>query len=168
MFEDLLYVDWVTMVAVLANFIILFLILKYLLYGRIKKVLDARRDEVESIYDEAHRINEEAVLLKAEYEEKLSNAKETANEIVKTATSRGQSRFDELVSDAQEKSTTMVKRAEEQIEQDKKKAVNQIKNEITELAIGAASRVISKEMSGADHERLIDFIENAGEVEWQN
>jgi len=132
-------------------------------------MLDQREKEVTDIYEEANSKNEAATSLKAEYEEKLSVAKETANEIVKTATVKAQSRSTEIVSDAQEKASTLIKRANEQIEKDKKKAVNEIKNEITDIALSAAEQVVNKELTKADHKKLVeDFIENAGDIKWQN
>lgn len=167
-FKDLLYLDWTT-VAIIINFFILFFILKHFLYKPVKKVLEDRQKEVEEIYQAAEEKIGSATQMKAEYEEKLAQAKETAGEIMKTATQRAQLRSDEIVTQAQEKTAAMLQRANDQIEQDKKKAVNEIKNEIADMAIGAAKQVVSKELSVADHEKLIeDFIENAGEIKWQD
>lgn len=167
-FKELLYIDW-TLVATLCNFAILFFVLKKFLYKPVKKVLDDRQAEVEQIYAEANEKNQHASDLKAEYTKKLNAAKETANELIKDAAAKAQSRSDEIISEAQEKSAAMVKRVSAQLEQDKKKAVNEIKNEIADLAIGAASQVVGKELTAKDHEKLIeDFIENAGEIKWQN
>lgn len=168
-FKELLYIDWKTMLVILCNFIILYFILRKFLYTPVKKMLDSRQEEVEKIYGDADKKNKEATAFKTEYEEKLSVAKETATDIIKTATEKAKVRSNEIIDEAQEKSNSMIKRATEQIEQDKKKAVNQIKNEITDLAIGAAAQVVNKELSSADHEKLIEeFIENAGEIKWQN
>ncbi len=167
-FKELVYLDW-TPIAILCNFVILFFILKKFLYAPVKKILDAREEEVNQIYSSANEKNEAATSLKEEYEEKLAVAKETAGEIIKTATVKAQVRSDDMIAQAQEKSALLLKRASEQIEQDKKKAVNEIKNEIADLAIGAAAQVVNKELSSADHEKLIEnFIENAGEIKWQN
>ena len=60
-------------------------------------------------------------------------------------------------------------RAQEQIESEKKKAVNEIKDGITDIALMAASTVLEKDMNTADHNKLIDdFIDKVGEEPWQN
>ncbi|MFZ2539978.1 MAG: ATP synthase F0 subunit B, partial [Oscillospiraceae bacterium] len=78
-------------------------------------------------------------------------------------------RTDDMLLQAGEKASAMLLRAESQIEIEKKKAVNEIKDEMADLAISAAKQVLKKEMNTADNEKLInDFIENAGDIKWQN
>ncbi len=167
-YKDLLYLDW-TPIAILANLLILFLIVKHFLYQPIKKMLDARKSEVEGIYQDAEGKNEAATLLKTEYEEKLQVAKETANNIIGEATKNAQKRSDEIVSEASKKANDMLSRAEDQIQKEKKKAINEIKNDITDIALSAASEVVKKDLSVKDHEKLIeDFIKGAGDAKWQN
>ncbi|WMJ21825.1 F0F1 ATP synthase subunit B [Paludicola sp. MB14-C6] len=169
LFKPLLYIDWRTMIITLCNFLILMFILKKFLYKPVKKVLDDRKTEIENIYNKANQTNEEAANLKTEYEEKLSVAKDTANTIVKEATQKAQLRSDEIISDAQDKASAYMERATAQMEQDKRKAVNEMKDSITDLALSAAQHVVSKELTQKDHEKLIeDFIENAGDIKWQS
>lgn len=167
-FKDLMYIDW-TLVATIINFFILYFILKHFLYKPVKKMLDSREKEVKDIYDDANLKNETATNLKAEYEEKLSVAKETAGKIVKDATVKAQSRSTEIVTEAQQKASSMMKTANEQIEQEKKKAVNEVKNDVTDIVISATKQMVKKELNKEDHEKLVeDFIENAGDIKWQN
>jgi F-type H+-transporting ATPase subunit b len=168
-FKELLYIDWKSMIIILGNLLILTWIIKKFFYQPVKKVLDNRETEVASIYEKANQAKEEATNLKTEYEEKLSVAKETAANIIQEATKKAQMRSDEIVTEAQEKATSYLQRATEQIEQEKRKAINEMKNNIADLALCAAQQVLSKELSDSDHEKLIeDFIENAGDIKWQN
>lgn len=167
-YKEIVYIDW-TVVFTICNTLILFFVLKHFLYAKVKKVLDARKDEVEKIYSDADDKNKAAAELKADYEQKLAVAKETAGEIVKTATVKAQSRGTEIVTEAQQKAGTMLARATQQIEQDKKKALNEAKNDIADLALSAAAKVVAKDLTSADHRKLIeDFIENTGEIKWQS
>lgn len=161
MFNDLIYIDPFTMIATLLNFGVLFLILKHFLYKPVKKMLDSRKDEVEQIYSDAKTKNESATALKTDYEQKLAVAKETASEIVKTAANRAQSRGDEIIVEAQEKAESLLNRAQTQIEVDRKKAVNEIKDEIADMAIDAAKHVVGKDLNNNDQKKLVeDFIAN--------
>lgn len=167
-FKDIVYIDW-TIVFTIVNTLVLFFILKHFLYDKVKKVLNSRKTEVEQIYKEAEQKNAAAAELKTEYENKLSVAKETAGEIVREATSKAQLRGDEIVTEAQTKAAAMVDRANDQIVHDKKKAVNEIKNDIADLALSAAAQVVNKELTAADHRKLIEeFIENTGDVKWES
>lgn len=167
-YNDLVYVNW-TLIAQLLNFVILYFILKRFLYKPIKKMLDSREQEVKKAYDDAETASKEATELKSAYEEKLASAKEEAQEIVKTATKKAQSKSDEIIGEAQQKAVSMKQKAEEQIELEKKKALKEIKDDIADLAISAARQVVGHELEASGHERLVeDFIENAGDIKWQN
>ncbi len=147
------------------NLLILVLLMKRFLYKPVKKMLEDRKKEVEQTYQEADEAKQNAVLMQQEYEEHLKNAKEEANELVRAATRKAQLRGEEIVAEAQAKSAGMIKRAEEQIENEKKQAVNEIKNEISDMALLAAEKIVSKELDKAEHERLIEeFIDSTDQL----
>lgn len=167
-YKDIVYFDW-TLVFTIINTIILFFLVKHFLYKPVKKMLQARQDEVEKIYSDADKAQSEAEKMKSEYELQLATAKEQAGEIVKTATAKAQQKSDEIVAEAQQKASVTLSRAQEQLELDRKKAVKEIRDNIADLAIDAASIVVGRELDEKSNAKLIDdFIENAGEVKWQN
>ena len=103
--------------------------------------------------------------MKAEYEQNLQNARAEANQIVaraqKTATARGE----EIVGEARAQAAALKQKAEADIAQERKKAVNEAKDEIGGMAIEIASKVVEREIKEADHKDLIDeFIKNVGEA----
>ncbi len=74
-------------------------------------------------------------------------------------------RADELVQEAQAKAAGIKAQAEADIAQERKKAINEVKNEIGGLVMDIAGKVVEKEIDEADHKKLIDeFIENVGEA----
>lgn len=167
-YKEIVYIDW-TVVFTVVNTLILFFVLKHFLYDKVKKVLDSRKAEVEQIYSDADAKNEAASAMKAEYELKLKEAKSTAADILSEAAAKAKTRSDEIVSDGHVKVTHMITQANSQIEQDKKKAVNEMRDEIAGLALCAASQVVERELDDAGHRKLIeDFIEKTGEIKWQN
>ena len=91
--------------------------------------------------------------------------KEESAQIIQTATRKAQQRSDEIISEARTEAKGLVDNASREIEREKKIAVNQIKNEITDIAFSAAAAVVEKDMTGDDNERLIEkFIDNVGEM----
>lgn len=149
-------IDFWTLILMWGNLLILFFIVKKFLYKPVKKMLEARKTEVEETYRAAEEAKAGALTMQKEYETHLQNAKAEAEELVRTATKKAQSRSEEIVAEAQTKSAGMLKRAEEQIETEKKKAVNALKDEISGIALAAAEKVVEKELDGAEHERLIE------------
>ena len=79
----------------------------------------------------------------------------------KTATARGE----EIVGEARAQAAALKQKAEADIAQERKKAVNEVKDEIGGIAMEIASKVVEREISEKDHKNLIDeFIKNVGEA----
>ncbi len=153
----------------LINLLLIYLILKRFLYKPVKKMFEMREREVAETYQNADATKVEAHQLKERYEEKLSGAKLEAEEIVRSATKRAQLRSESIIGEAKDAAGNMMERAQEQIEAEKKKAVNQIKDEIADIALMAASDLLQKEMDSDDHKKLIDqFIDTVGDESWRS
>ncbi len=154
-----------TLVAQWCNLLILMCLVKKFLFKPVLNILQQRQDEVDKIYADANKAKDEAKTLRADYENRLASAKEEAGEIVKTATAQAQRKSIEMVDEAQAKVNAMMARAEAEIAQERKKAINEIKDEISGMAVDIASKVVEREISAKDHEKLIeDFIKNVGEA----
>ena len=108
--------------------------------------------------DDAQKAKEEAATVKADYEHRLETSKEEAARIVADATKKAQAREDEIISAANEEAASMKQRAEESIEREKKRAVNEIKEEISDMVVMAASKVAEKEINAQDNEKIIDSV----------
>ena len=164
-FMQLVFLAPWTLIAQWCNLLILMLLVKKFLFKPVLAILQKRQDEVDKIYADANKAKEDANTLRADYENRLAAAKEEAGEIVKAASAQAQHRSTELVSEAQAKVAAMMTRAEAEIAQEKKKAINEIKDEISGMAVDIASKVVEREISAKDHEKLIeDFIKNVGEA----
>lgn len=162
---EFLTIDPATIILVLANTLILFLILKHFLFDRVNKVIDDRQTEVADTFKRADEAEQSAKQLELEYTQKLNNAKAESAEIVKEATKKAQVRSDEIIADAKAEAKSIVDNAGAEIEREKKIAVNQIKDEIADIAFSAAEAVIEKEITTKDNEKLIEsFIDSVGEV----
>jgi|MucameStandDraft_1065616.scaffolds.fasta_scaffold58592_2 ATP synthase, F0 subunit b len=147
------------------NLLILFLLVKKFLFKPVMSILEKRQQEVDKLYSDAQRAQEEAQALRDDYQQHMAKAKEEAGEILRTASQQAQRRSDELVNDAQQKAASILARADAEITQEKKKAISEIKGEISGMAVEIASKVVEREISAKDHEKLIEeFIKNVGEA----
>ena len=148
-------------VVTIANLFILVLSLKKFLWKPVKKVVAERQNQVESIYREATDSRDAAERDRLLYEEKLNNAQNEAEDIVRTATQKADRLSDEIVNEAKQKAVQTMKRAEEDIELEKKKAMNELKNEISDISVQIAESVVGREINEEDHRELIDsFIDS--------
>ncbi len=155
--------DW-TLIFQWGNLLILYLVIKKFLFGPIQNIIESREKEVQALYDAAEQAKNDAAAMKEEYSEHLANAKDEANEILKNANKKATVRGEEIIRDAQEKAAAIVARADVQIEMERKRAFEEVKQDISDIALLAASKVVERELSAEEHERLIgEFIENVGE-----
>ena len=155
--------DW-TLLFQWGNLLILYLVIKKFLFGPIQNIIESREKEVQALYDAAEQAKNDAAAMKEEYSEHLANAKDEANEILKIANKKATVRGEEIIRDAQEKAAAIVARADVQIEMERKHAFEEVKQDISDIALLAASKVVERELSAEEHERLIgEFIENVGE-----
>ena len=96
---------------------------------------------------------------------RLAKAQAQATQIVQDAQKTAQIRAEEVVKEAQDHAAAIKAQAQADIEQEKKKAVNEAKNQIGGLAMDIAGKVVEKEIREEDHRKLIDeFIENVGDA----
>lgn len=151
-------IDKWTLIFTWANLLILFLLMKKFFFKPIKNILKQREDEVNSLYEKANSSSAEAEKLKNEYEKRLAEAKSEANEIVGSAVKNAKVRSDEIIGDAKKEAQGIIEKAEREIEREKNSCVNEIKTEISYLAVDIAKKVIEKDLKEKDHEKLIDDI----------
>ncbi len=143
-------------VASIANLLLLMLILKKFLWKPVKKVLAERQNQVDEIYRTAEKAAEAAESDKALYSEKLAGARAEAESIVKAATARADRQSDEIIEAANKKAADTIRKAEAELEQEKKKAMNDLKNEISDISVAIASGIVDREINADDHKELID------------
>jgi F-type H+-transporting ATPase subunit b len=162
-FESFVGVNFWTMIFAWCNLLILYLVLKKLFFKPLKNMIDSRQKEIDDMYSDAEGSVESANALKAEYEEKLASANSESEEILKAAQRRALLKEEEILREADEKAARTLARAEEQIELEKARAINEVKDEVSEMAIGIASAVIERDVSAEEHSELInEFINNIG------
>ena len=148
----------------LANLTILFLILKKFLYKPVQKMLDARRKEIDSQYEDASNAKQSAQAKDAELTERLANAKAEAEGIVKEAADIAKARGDKIVEDARATADGIIRQAEEDAELERKRVGETIKEQIVDVSTALAEKMLEREVNADDHKALIDdFIDKIGE-----
>ena len=147
----------------ICNTLITFLIVKHFLFKPLRKMLAAREQEVRDLYAHAETDRREAEAMKRDYTVSISNAKQEAADIVSNAQKRAERHAEQILEQANREAAVAKQRAEESIELERKKAMNQMKDEIADLSVMLASKVVEREVKADDHKRLIeDFIDKVG------
>ena len=165
LYQALITLDGWTFLAQICNLMIQLVIFKKLLLNPVKKVIAERKAKADSQIADAQKLRTEAEAMKAEYEQNLQNARNEANQIVASAQKTAAARSEELLGEARAQAAALKQKAEADIAQERKKAVNEVKDEIGGIAMEIASKVVEREIKEADHKDLIDeFIKNVGEA----
>ena len=165
LYQALITLDGWTFLAQICNLMIQLVIFKKLLLNPVKKVIAERKAKADSQIADAEKLRTEAEAMKAEYEQNLQNARTEANQIVAAAQKTAAARSEELLGAARAQAAALKQKAETDIAQERKKAVNEVKDEIGGMAMEIASKVVEREIKEADHQDLIDeFIKNVGEA----
>ena len=165
LYQALITLDGWTFLAQICNLMIQLLIFKKFLLKPIRQVIADRKAKADSEIADAQKLRTEAEAMKAEYEQNLQNARTEANQIVAAAQKTAAARSEELLGEARAQAAALKQKAEADIAQERKKAVNEVKDEIGGMAMEIASKVVEREIKEADHQDLIDeFIKNVGEA----
>ena len=145
------------------NLIVFFLILKKLLFQPVMGMIEKREQMISGQIEDADQKNTQAGLLKEKYEAELKNANQEAAMIVKTAKERGKEEYEKILRDAGAEASKIIADASKTIETEREKAVQGIQNEIAQVAIAAASKVIQENVDQASNEKILDdFLREAG------
>ena len=165
LYQALITLDGWTFLAQICNLMIQLVIFKKFLLKPIKQVIADRKAKADSEIADAQKLRTEAEAMKAEYEQNLQNARTEANQIVAAAQKTATARSEEIVGEARAQAAALKQKAEADIAQERKKAVNEVKDEIGGIAMEIPSKVVEREISEKDHKDLIDeFIKNVGEA----
>ena len=140
----------------LANVLILFLILRKILFKKIIDVMDARDADIKNNIEAGEKAKEEGMKFKSEYETRIQDARDEGQMIVDFARKRAEEKSDTIISEAKKEAEYIKQKANNEIAKEKEQAFNNIKSEISEIAVLAASKVIEKDIDKAKHEDLIE------------
>jgi F-type H+-transporting ATPase subunit b len=140
--------------------IVVFLVLLGLLakfaWRPLLDALDARQESIRRSLDDAAKAKQELERLQTESQRILAQARSEAESIVARTRDDANRLRDELRQKAQQEAANIVKNAEKQIELETARAVQQIRHEAVDLSVAIASKLLQRNVSREDNERLIE------------
>lgn len=164
LYQSLVTVNPVTLIAQICNLFIQLLVVKIFFLDKIKAILDQRREAADKQITEAETAKSEALAIKKTYEQNMLEAKAKADDLLQTAQRTANSRSEEIIAQAQQQAAQMKSKAAADIALEKKKAINEAKNEISDLAMAIAGKVVARELNAGDQADMIDrFIDELGD-----
>lgn len=157
-------VPW-TFIAQILNLFLQAYLIKRFLFKPINEILAKRKAMADAQLRDAETARTEAEAIKAEYEKDMAEARSKASDIIVSAQKTATAQSDKILQEATAAAAALKEKAQSDIEQEKKKAVSEIRSEIGGIAMDIAGKVIEREINEEDHKKLIDeFIANVGEA----
>jgi F-type H+-transporting ATPase subunit b len=163
--EDILKFNPGLAIWTLLTFGVLFALLGKLAFKPIAEALDKRGQAIKQALDDAEKSRAEGKKLLEDYQKQVAQARAEANKIIEEARALGENVRKEIVEKAGAESSAAVQRAQEEIERQKEKGVQELKSTVASLSVQIASSVIGKELNEATHRQLIEnLIKDLGKL----
>lgn len=131
-------------------------ILWKLAFPRISEALDRRQHAIEESIDHADQVRKQADELLAEYQQRLRDAREQAEQIVERSRKTTEAREREIQAEAQERREQMMEQTRKDIEAETRRAIQEIRHEVADLTVLATEKITRKVLDADDQRRLVE------------
>lgn len=153
----------------LINFLILMGVLTRFLYKPFLNVLATRKQSIKDALDNAELTNRRADEKMEQYSKRISKVEEESREIIRTAKIKADAQARDIIEDARKEAGDMITKAQQTIEKEKEKAMEDMKQEIAVLAVMAAEKIVEREIQRAGQEAIVEeVIRQARSTGWRN
>lgn len=153
-----------TSIVLLVSFIVLLVALSYFVWKPVKKVMDDREQHIHAEINDAEQRKEESDRIKAENDELLKKTQSEISEMMDNAKEQAKKEQEAIIHDANTRANQLITDAKADVENEKEKAVRDINDQVAELSVLIAQKMISKEISQEEQEELVTkYIQEAGD-----
>lgn len=160
---QLLFSSFITLLAMFSMFVLL----SYLLFNPARDLMAKRQKKIKDDMDEAKSEKEEAIAFKEEYDEKLKGVDEEAEDILRETRKKALKKENEIIAQAQEEAARIIERANKEIELEKSKVKDEVKQQMIAVATAMAGKIVSVSLSEEEQSRLIaDTLKEMGDDTW--
>ncbi len=164
----LIEINW-TSLMILINVFILYIILKKYFWEKIKKFLDDRSNAVRDAIDSAEAMNKRADEKMSNYSKQIANIDEEGREIIKAAKQQADTQAQIIIEEARQQATDIIAKAEQNIELERSKAIEDMRQEIATISMLVAEQIVEKEIEIEGQEAIVDdVIKNTENATWRN
>lgn len=155
---------WTILIS-LANLLIIFLILKKLLWKPVTKMMNQRQAMVDKQFADAAEAEAKAEADKAQWAEKLATADQEAAARIAEADETARRHGDRVIAEAKDKAQGILRQAEAEAELERQKATASIRDEIADVSAELAEKMLEREISVEDHRAMIaSFLDEVGDA----
>ncbi|AEF24944.1 F0F1 ATP synthase subunit B [Streptococcus parauberis] len=152
-------------ILVTGSILVLYLLLKKFAWGQISGILDERAAKISNDIDKAENARINAENLQVERQKELDGAKSEASQIIVDAKEIGQAQSTKLIEEANDEASRLKEKADIDIERSKAEALSDVKNQMSDLSISLAEKIIGANLDKDAQSKLIDsYLNDLGEA----
>ena len=149
------------------SMLVMFTLLSYFLFNPVRDMLEKRKQRVAEDQETAKREKEDAIAFKEEYDQKLKEVDKEAEAILSAARKKAMQNEAKIIAEAKEEAARIIARANAEIELEKKRALDDMKQEMITIASMMAEKVVAASIDTNVQESLIDeTLKEMGEGTW--
>ena len=154
--------DLFTILKHVINVVLLFVILRLLLYKPVVKFMNERAERIAKKLDDAEALSSEAQGKMDEYNQLMAGSKKEIDKMFDETTDKAAKQADQIVRDAEIRASEILRQAREAAQSEHDRIFAQMQGEVVDMAINIASKVLTREVTAKDNKAIIDkFFEKA-------
>lgn len=151
------------------SMLVLFAALSFFLFNPVRDLLEKRRKRIAEDQEVARREKEDAISYKAEYDKKLKEVGKEAEQILSETRKKAKQNEVKIVAEAKEEAARIISRANAEVDLEKKRALDDMKQEMITIASMMAEKVVGDSIDADVQDKLFeDTLQEMGEHTWRN
>ena len=135
--------------------IVAFVLMKYA-FPRIREAVEAREKKIQSDLEQAEKAREEAQKEFDDYKKQLAEARSEANKIIEEARRSAEDVRKDLITKSEQEAAQIVERAQEQLQAERQRTLQELRNQVAEISIELAEKVVGRSLDGEAQRDLVD------------
>ena len=148
---------------------VLFLVASHFLFNPVREMMQKRQEKIKTELDTAKQSMTDADALKAEYEAKLKDIDKEAEQILSEARKKAQMNASRIEGEAKEEAARIIQTANEEAELSKKRAMDEVKQEMITVASMMAAKVVAANIDATVQDALVEeTLKEMGDSTWQS
>ena len=168
LYAGLIEFNW-TLVFIWLTVITLYFIMKHFFFEKVHNFMVARENAVKESFENGEQVNLLANEKMDKYDKKIAELESEGREIIRNAKIKADQRAESIIDETNVKVEQMLKRAQEEIDREKAKAIVEMREQIAAMAIFAAEKIIERQLDMSGQEELLaGILDEAGRVSWRN
>ncbi len=140
----------------IANIIVLFVILRFLVYKPVKKFMDKRSERINQELVDARQKHDEVEREQHELTQTLAQQEKDALAVMKEKQAVALNQADAIIQNAKAEAESILKTARQQAELEHKHALMDLKDDVAALSVDIARQLLKREIQNEDNDKIVD------------